>query len=93
MTAFEDFFYAANQIHPGAQWKVALFFESGIGTDRCEDGAVHYFRLAANRGHRNAQLKSTEYYMKGKGISRDLQTETELLTEAPGNGDQRVRCK
>ena len=90
--AFEHFNYAANRIHQEAQWKVAFFCESGIGTDRFEDRAVHYFRLAANSGHRNAQLKASAYYMQGKGVSRNLQTAIQILTPAARNGDRDVSC-
>ncbi len=93
VTALEHFIYAANRIHQEAQWKFALICESCIGTDRSEDRAAHLFRIAANSGLRNSQLKATEYYMKGKGVSRDLQTETEMLTQGAWNGDRGARSK
>ncbi len=91
VTEFAHFIYAANRIHQEAQWKVAFFCKSAIGTDRSEDRAAYFFRLAANSGHKNSQLKATECYMKGKGVWRDLQTETEMLRQAARNGDRGAR--
>ncbi len=90
-TAFEHFKFAANRMHQEAQWKIAIFCESGSGTDRFEERAVHYFRLAANIGHREAQLKATTYYMQGKRVSRDLQTSIDLLEPAAENGNGQAK--
>ena len=91
--AFEHFNFAANRMHQEAQWRMAIFCESGSGTDRFEDRAVYYFRLAANSGHRQAQLKASAYSMQGKGVSRDLHTAIDILGPAARNGDREARRK
>ncbi len=58
MKAFENYDHCAFQINSGAQWKVALWCESGIGVEQNVHRAVHYFRMAANSGHKDAQIKS-----------------------------------
>lgn len=56
---FKYFNFGADRLHQESQWKVGLACESGIGVDLFEEGAVHYFMLAANSGHREAQLKAS----------------------------------
>ncbi len=90
-TALVHFNYAANRMHQGAQWKMRIFCESGIGTDRFKDSAVYYFRLAANSGHRQAQLKVSMYYMQGKGVSRGFCNVYNILTSAIPNRDHEGR--
>ncbi len=91
--AFQHFNYAANRIHQEAQWKVAIYCESSTGTDRLEDRAANYFRLAANSGHLEALLKASAYYIQGKGVSWNLRTAIEILTPAARNGDEGARRK
>ncbi len=77
--AFVHFEFAANRMHKEAQWKVGVACELGTGVDCSVDRAIHYYRLAASNGHQQAQFKASDYYMQGKGISRVLQTETQIL--------------
>ncbi len=92
-TAFEHFNFAANRMHSETQWKIGIFCESGTGTEHFEDRVVHFFRLVANSGHRQAQLKASMYYMKGKGVSRDLHTAIDNLTPVAQNRDRGARRK
>ena len=46
-------------MHQKAQWKIGILCELGTGTARFEDRAFYYFRLGANSGHRQAQLKAS----------------------------------
>ena len=54
------------------------------------DRAAYFFGLAASSGHRGAELKACEYYMKGKGISRDLHTLVQILQSGADHGDLSV---
>ncbi len=65
--AFENYNYSADVMNHDAQWKVALWCECGIGVEKDIARAVEYFRLAANGGHRDARIKSYNYYLEGRG--------------------------
>ncbi len=92
-TTFEHFNFNVNLMQQEARWKIGTFCESGTWTDRFEDRAVHYFQLAANSGHRQAQLKASMYYMQGKGVSKDSHKAIDILTPAARNGDREARRK
>ena len=88
---FEHFEFAANRMHKEAQWKLGIACETGVGVDRFAGRAVHYYRLAASNGHEQAQVKAIDYYLQGKGISRDLHTNIQILEAGTGKGDTRVK--
>ncbi len=50
--------------------------------------AVEYFRLAANGGRRDAQIKSYNYYLEGKGIQRNLMSAAQIIENAAEIGDK-----
>ena len=89
--AFDHYHFSARRMHQEAQFKVALFSETGKGVDKFADRAAYYFGLAANSGHRQAQVKACEYYLKGKGVSRDLHTAVQILQPAADYGDKRAK--
>ena len=89
--AFDHYNYAAKRMHQEAQWKVASFCETGSGVDKFPDRAAYFFGLAASSGHQGAEVKACEYYMKGKGISRDLHTTIQILQPAADHGDVRAK--
>ena len=89
--AFNHYNYAAKRMHQEAQWKVASFCETGSGVDKFSDRAAYFFGLAASSGHRGAEVKACEYYMKGKGISRDLHNTIQILQPAADHGDVRAK--
>ncbi len=81
--AFKNYNYSAFQFSPDAQWKVALWWESGIGVEKNIHQAVNFFRMAANNGHRDPQIKSFKYYLQDtawSGISSLLLKQSYILS-------------
>lgn len=57
------------------------------------DKAVTYFRFAANGGHFEAQQKVVKYYVKGKGVQRNLMSATQILLPAAEQGNKEAKRK
>ncbi len=83
--AFENYNQAADVMNRAVQWKVGLWCESGIGVEKDNDRAVEYFRLAANSGHQDAQIKSYHYYMEGNDAQRNLMSSFQIIEASAQN--------
>ena len=79
---------AAKKMHPIAQWKTALFYESGkAGFEVNVYRSLDFFEKAARSGHTLANRKAGEIYMKGVGVQRDRTKGKLYLREAIDRGD------
>ena len=68
--------------------RLALVFAHGDGgTPRNEARAVELFELAAEKGHKRAQLNLGTLYLRGQGVPRDLIQARAWLEKAAMNGD------
>lgn len=68
--------------------RLALVFANGDGgTPRNEARAVELFALAAEKGHKRAQLNLGTLYLLGQGVPRDLIQARAWLEKAAANGD------
>ena len=73
-------FEAVNKEVPVLAWasyvdhlyEVGLRYETRQGTPHNRKRAVHFYRLAAEQGHPNAQFNLGVMYMTGEGVERDL---------------------
>ncbi len=66
--AFDCLDFAATRMHHLAQWKIAVYCESGNGVEPDLVRATEFLRLAANSGNRDAGVKTFHCYMKGKAF-------------------------
>ncbi len=71
--------------------KIGLWCESGIEVEKNIARAVEYFRLAANGGHRDAQIKSYNYYMEGKGVQRNWMPSAQIIEAAAESGYKKAK--
>jgi len=68
--------------------RLALVFAHGDGgTPRNETRAVELFGLAAEKGHKRAQLNLGTLYLRGQGVPRDLIQARAWLEKAASGGD------
>jgi TPR repeat protein len=68
--------------------RLALVFAHGDGgTPRNEARAVELFTVAAEKGHKRAQLNLGTLYLRGQGVPRDLIQARAWLEKAAANGD------
>ena len=74
-----------------AQWKVAQWCDSGICVEQNIARTVEYVRLAANSGHRDAQIKSYNYYMEGKGVQRNLMSSAQIIEATAEEGNEKAK--
>ncbi len=65
--AIENCNYSADFLDRDAQLEDALSFESGTGVENEIAIAAMYFRLTANDGRRDIQMKSYNNCTKGRG--------------------------
>ena len=89
--AFENYNYSADVMHHNAQWKIALWCEYGIGVEKDISREIEYFRLVANGGHRDSQIKSYNYYMEGKCAQRNLMSSAQVIPAAAESGDKKAK--
>src|SRR5262249_48104983 len=84
--AHEMFRYAASYFaDPEAQFQLGQLYLQGQGTAKDEVQAARWFRLAANKGQRNAQAALGTMLFKGQGVSRQAAMGLFWLTVAKDN--------
>ncbi len=62
--AFEHFEYSANRMHREAQWKIALFCESGFGVEQNLARAAEYYGLESTMATKNHNLRATNITLR-----------------------------
>lgn len=58
---------------PGAQYKVAVLYQAGLGVDRDTALAAAYIRKAADQGWAEAQSSLSDLYAVGQDVPQDLE--------------------
>lgn len=88
-TAFSCFLTAAQHHYSKAQFNVGVCYERGRGVQRDLRKALHYYRLAAAAGHRQAQYRCAKLLLNSRGQQRsetDTETALKLLYAAADAG-------
>lgn len=71
LTPFEEILQKANEGEADAQNKLCVMYNDGEGTQKNENQALQWCRLAANQGHAAAQHNLSIMYTNGQGIKKD----------------------
>ncbi|XP_030622228.1 death ligand signal enhancer isoform X2 [Chanos chanos] len=87
-TAFCCFLASAQQDYSKAQFNTAVCYEKGHGVDKDHTQALHYYRCAAEAGHRQAQYRCAKLLLNSRGqkSAEDTQTAMTLLHRAAAAG-------
>ena len=85
MTALQ---HAADAGSSEANHRLGLVFAEGLaGTPRNDQRGAEYFEMAANAGHRRAQINLGILYLRGQGVTRDLVQARAWLEKAAATDD------
>ncbi len=71
--AFDNWMLRAYEGDRDAQFKVALMFSDGTGTQQDPEQAVYWYSQAARQGLASAQYNLGHKYLAGQGTDKDLQ--------------------
>lgn len=67
-----DYFHkAAEQGHPGAQYRLGVAYAYGEGVKADKSESINWYRKAAQQGNTTAQRTLASMYLKGEGVPRD----------------------
>ncbi|CAG8506809.1 5861_t:CDS:2 [Cetraspora pellucida] len=80
---------SAAQDHARAQDKLGVCLQLGIGCEKDEKTALHYFRMAAEQDHLAAMYNLANALEKGIGCEVDLEGATNWLERAASSGCRR----
>ncbi len=70
-----------------AQAEIAYRFAKGIGTQKDEAKALHWYESAAGQGHAGAQYSLGVMYARGRGVEQDFRTAFKWYLKAAAQGD------
>ncbi|XP_024139033.1 death ligand signal enhancer isoform X1 [Oryzias melastigma] len=86
--AFVCFKTAAQQGYSKAQFNTAVCYEKGRGVDKDIEKALHFYRQAAAKGHKQAQYRYAKLLLTSRGhqSAEEMSTVINLLTEAAAAG-------
>jgi TPR repeat protein len=62
-------------------------YGKGYGVERNDTEAYHWYRMAAESGHPNAQFNLGVIYSKGRGIPRNMEEARKWYQKAYDQGD------
>ena len=83
---------AAAQGNAMAQNNLGVMLTNGTGTARNDRQAVHWYRLAANQDHADAQFHLANMYSYGRGVDApNRNNATSWLRRAAGNGHHQAQ--
>ena len=71
-TAFDSWMLRAYEGDRDAQFKVALMFSDGTGTEKDIEQAVYWYIQAARQGLASAQYNLGHKYLNGEGVRKDV---------------------
>lgn len=77
----------AEQGDAGAQFMTGLMYRDGLGVEKDDMQAVHWFRKSAEQGEADAQSGLAFMYSKGKGVIRDYEQAELWFRKAAEQGD------
>ena len=91
--AFEWYRKAANQEHPGAQFKMGFCYQIGTGVDRDRKEAVVWYQKAADQEHPDALYYLGDCYNNGSGTKENAAKAVELYLKAAKRGHAMAQYK
>ena len=86
----EELRHAASAGLPTAIYLLGVLAENGAGMERDEAAALAYFKDAAEKGHRSAQVKWGLALIEGRHVAQDLVAGESWLRRAALAGDSRA---
>ena len=78
---------------PAAQYDVALMYANGAGVTKNLEQALHWTRLAAEKGHVSAQYLLARAYQQGLGTDRDAVKALSWYQRAAKRGNEKATLK
>ena len=88
--AFNLFLMSAEEGNPKAEYRIAIYYSRGMGTERNEETAVAWYAKAAQKGYADAIIALGNAYREGKGVPKDDNKCLQYYTQAAEMGDARA---
>ena len=88
--AFNLFLMSADLGSAKAEYRTAIYYAQGIGTQRNEKTAVDWYLKAAEKGYADAIIALGNAYREGKGIPKDDNKCLQYYEQAAALGDARA---
>ena len=82
----KNLYNAAENRNANAQFKLALSYHSGIGTELNLEKAFYWYQKAAENGYNAAQYILSILYKEGKGTEKNLEKSFHWCQKAAKNG-------
>ena len=83
------FVKAAEGGNPGAQFKLGLCYQVGVGVEKDDVKAAEWFMKAAGGGHTDSQFSVAECFADGKGVEPDQEKAAFWFAKSEELADQR----
>ncbi|MBE6696028.1 MAG: sel1 repeat family protein [Ruminococcaceae bacterium] len=88
--AFNLFLMSAELGNVKAEYRTALYYSQGMGTERNEETAVNWYSRAAEKGYADAVIALGNAYREGKGVPQNDNKCLQYYTQAAELGDARA---
>ena len=75
-----------DSVSPALLFRVAKFYDLGIGTNKNHEDAVKWYRKAAEQGHATAQCNLEICYATGDGVAENLKEAVKWYSKAAEQG-------
>ena len=75
-----------------AQMKLGLLYYSGVGLEKNYQSALHWFKIAAEKGHPGANYMLGKIFLSGIGVKTDIPLAVQYLEKASENGDSSAQA-
>ena len=86
-TAFEITLEAAEKGDVAAMSNLAFMYAKGLGVEKDELEAIHWYKKAAENGHLTSQFNLGVIYAKGRGVTQDFAEALKWYKLAAEQGD------